>query len=490
MSVPRWLAMGVVSLSALTMIMGATGRVRAEEAPAAAKGEGGSARELNFVPLVGGDSDVGLGFGEVGDWARLQPNAGVFRWRLENAAFISFKLRDGRDVIVPFQDYYLLFSRRNEGAEKRWQVDLRVAFTDETTLKFYGFGNATPLPPGFVDVRDTEYGRIHPTLSLQRRSLLGHHVYLQLGTVYTYNRLSVSATSTLAAAAASNSAVTRALLHDFRPHGVELVEVGLEYDTRDNEIITRNGSFHALQLRVSPHVSGLLPYAYAQIDGTLRFFATPVPRWLTIAARAVGDVLLGDPPFYELARFEETAAIGGTKAIRGVPAQRYYGKVKVFGNLELRSELISFHLGTKALVLGVAGFFDTGRVWTELTRAHPELDGTGVGLKYGVGGGLRLQQGQTFVVRADLAWSPDARPVGAYFAAGQILTSGPPAAMAGGRDRQSRHPAFDPRRTKCMTTLTRASASRIWIATELTFMTVNPSAQAIARMMARTTNMA
>ena len=108
-------------------------------------------------------------------------------------------------------------------------------------------------------------------------------------------------------------------------------------------------------------------------------------------------------------------------AVSERPAQRYYGKVKVFGNLELRTELTSFHIGTKALVLGIVGFFDAGRVWTELTRAHPDLDGTGVGLKYGVGGGLRLQQGQTFVVRADLAWSPDARPLGAYFAAGQIF---------------------------------------------------------------------
>jgi hypothetical protein len=56
-----------------------------------------------------------------------------------------------------------------------------------------------------------------------------------------------------------------------------------------------------------------------------------------------------------------------------------------------------------------------------MLHAHPELDGTGLGLKYGVGTGLRFQEGRTFVVRADLAWSPDARPIGGYFAAGQIF---------------------------------------------------------------------
>lgn len=72
--------------------------------------------------------------------------------------------------------------------------------------------------------------------------------------------------------------------------------------------------------------------------------------------------------------------------------------------------------------LGLAGFFDGGRVWADW-RSAPELDGTGWGLKYGTGGGLRLQKGSTFVLRADLAWSPDARGVGVggYFLAGHLF---------------------------------------------------------------------
>jgi hypothetical protein len=58
-------------------------------------------------------------------------------------------------------------------------------------------------------------------------------------------------------------------------------------------------------------------------------------------------------------------------------------------------------------------------VWSALPPAR-ELDGTGVGLKYGLGLGLRLQKG-TFLVRGDLAWSPDARPLGGYLLAGQIF---------------------------------------------------------------------
>jgi outer membrane protein assembly factor BamA len=233
--------------------------------------------------------------------------------------------------------------------------------------------------------------------------------------------MNVRPNTTLAADQSAGPPQVRALLGQFSPHGVELAEVGVEYDTRDNEIVTRRGMYHALHFRYSPSVGTWLPYPYELVDLTLRGYATPIPRWLTLSGRVVGDALMGSPPFYELARFNQTPAIGGVNAVRGIPAQRYYGKVKLFGNFEARTELFPFHIRKKPLVLGVAAFFDAGRVWTELGRRHPDLDGTGLGLKYGVGGGLRLQQGQTFVVRVDVAWSPDARPVGAYFAAGQIF---------------------------------------------------------------------
>jgi hemolysin activation/secretion protein len=108
-------------------------------------------------------------------------------------------------------------------------------------------------------------------------------------------------------------------------------------------------------------------------------------------------------------------------AIRGVPAYRYYGKIKAFGNVELRTAITRFGLWGRKLKLGFATFVDAGRLWSGVNNPRPDLDGSGLGLHYGVGGGLRLQQGQAFVVRADVAWSPDARPVGAYVVADEIF---------------------------------------------------------------------
>jgi hemolysin activation/secretion protein len=139
--------------------------------------------------------------------------------------------------------------------------------------------------------------------------------------------------------------------------------------------------------------------------------------------------LLGDPPFYELPRTDESNAIGGAKGVRGIPAQRYYGKVKIFSNLELRSRLFDFTLFRQKNSFGAVAFADGGRLWSDLP-SNSELDQEleaelapeeGLRLKYGLGGGLRLYGGTSFVVRADVAWSPDARPVGAYLGAGEAF---------------------------------------------------------------------
>jgi hypothetical protein len=106
--------------------------------------------------------------------------------------------------------------------------------------------------------------------------------------------------------------------------------------------------------------------------------------------------------------------------VRGIRGDRYHGKRKLFGNLELRSTLWHFRVRKSGYSLGVTGFVDGGRVWAD-TSAAPELDGTGLGLHYGMGGGLRLRKGETFVLRADVAWSEDARPIGFYFLAGHIF---------------------------------------------------------------------
>jgi outer membrane protein assembly factor BamA len=389
---------------------------RAEPEPVAPK------TELGAVPLLGGDSDFGFGGGALGSLTWLEPRHQPYRRRLEVGGIATFK-RPSDGWEVPYQDYYLLWTDPHL-IRNRLRLDLRPSYTNEANQLYYGIGNASVAPEGGPEgeaERDYfQYGRMHPTLLARVRAALGGGFFALTGFSLTYNRIDMHARSRLEQDATAPGGPLPASFRTLDDHVVALFEYALLYDTRDDETSTHEGFFHQVKLRLSPGGSAAFPYRYGQFNATVRFYTTPVRRWLTIAVRVVGDAQFGDPPFYELARFEDTFAIGGGKGVRGVPAQRYYGKLKAFGNLEARSEVVRWKMAAKDYSLGVVAFLDGGRLWTDGSY-RPELDGTGIGLKWGVGGGLRFQQGTAFVVRADVAWSPDATPISAYFTAGQLF---------------------------------------------------------------------
>jgi outer membrane protein assembly factor BamA len=382
-------------------------------------GDGFARAEVAIVPLVGGDTDVGVGVGQLSTVAAVPPPASrlPFRWAVESSAFISFKREDGK-LISPYQDFYVQWTAPAL-LGGRLRLEARPSFTRESTQRYYGLGNASVAPANDVASRDF-YGRTHPMLWARARYRFWDQLQVGFGSYYLQNWLKVPAGGTLAQQIATGDATVRRLLGDTANHGVLILEGLLLYDSRDSELVTDSGQFHQIKLRVSPRLGPAVPYSYQQINVTSRFFLTVIRDRLVLAARYLADVQLGNPPFYELARYDDTYALGGGNGVRGVPGQRYYGKVKVFASAEARVRVGAFELRHKHMTVGVAGFFDAGRAWAELA-SHPELDGTGIGLKYGVGAGLRVQEGKTFVVRGDIAWSPDARPIGGYVTAGQAF---------------------------------------------------------------------
>ena len=371
-----------------------------------------------MVPLAGGDTDVGIGGGALGSIARPAPGDRVFRWKLEGAAFGTTKRQEGQ-FVSPYQDIYLMLTLKDL-VKGRVRLEMRVAYTRESNLRYYGLGNNSIAPVDQVAARDF-FTRTHPTALIRARFKLRGPLALLLGTMYMRNTIEFAPESTLLRDSTSGSDVVRGLLPINTDHGLHLLEAGIVYDTRDNEIAPTRGQHHRVDVRASPFESPTLPYHYVGISASMSVFVPLYGERIVLAARLVGDVMMGGMvPFYELSRFDETSAIGGPKYVRGVPSNRYWGKRKVITNLELRADLWEFGMGDSRYALGSALFFDAGRVWAGIGR-HEELDGTGWGIKYGTGGGLRLRKGKTFVLRADVAWSPDARPVGAYFLADQAF---------------------------------------------------------------------
>lgn len=378
----------------------------------------GRRTEIGVVPLLGGDTDVGVGVGLLSTVAGVAPKVEPYRWAVESAGFISFK-HVNDEFIVPYQDYSIQWTAP-QLFQKRLRIEIRPSYTRETLQRFYGLGNASSAPTK-ENLRRDFFGRTHPTLWVRLRYKVWGYVHAGVGSSYTHNWLVIHQESTLAQKMMNGTPTERAILGSSGRHGVLILEGLILYDSRDNETVSRSGQFHQIRIRLSPQMAGAtMPYSYQQLNFSSHVYYSMIPNRLVLAIRLVADLQFGRPPFYELARYDDTFALGGQNGVRGVPGQRYYGKIKGFGNFETRLHLANFTLWKKAMRLGTALFFDAGRAFTEWAR-HPQLDGSGWGLKYGTGGGIRLQQGKTFVVRADIAWSPDARPLGAYLAAGQMF---------------------------------------------------------------------
>ena len=388
--------------------------------------------EFAFIPGVSANTDTGVGFGALGTLAGFEEDFDPFRWRLECFLFLTLKEAPDGTIEDPFHYYYLKYDFPDVAGH--WlRLSGEVSFKRFSTTGYYGIGNATPElrpweridehkdPARYLDAkRYNQYDRIFPKAELNARMWVADDLELFTGTSFTYNWFNQYTGSKLTEDLAGKSGpYVRSLLVGATEHGVFRGIAGVLYDSRDHETTPTSGMLHEISITGGTGIG--LPFGYGRVNATARFYAPIYEEYLVFAARVLGDVLFGEPPFYELARdggLNPRDAPGGSEAVRGVPAQRYHGKCKVLGNVELRSKLWWFEIGEQRMNLGAVGFFDTGRVWTDF-EPHPELDGDGVGLKYGTGGGIRFQWGETFLARIDAAWSPDG--VGFYVEAYHIF---------------------------------------------------------------------
>ncbi|MDF1563675.1 MAG: hypothetical protein P1V51_11565 [Deltaproteobacteria bacterium] len=141
------------------------------------------------------------------------------------------------------------------------------------------------------------------------------------------------------------------------------------------------------------------------LTADLRLYRTLWPGRLSAALRLAGDLILGRPPFYELSEIggpRPFSATGGAIGLRGVLARRFHGLGKVLTNLELRA----------------LAFSDLGLVFADPLRRSIEGPPR---LGMGLGGGLRLLWGKTFLVRADYGVSPTDGTTGFYLDLGHVF---------------------------------------------------------------------
>jgi outer membrane protein assembly factor BamA len=202
------------------------------------------------------------------------------------------------------------------------------------------------------------------------------------------------------------------------------VSVGVGYDTRDDEIFPRHGAYNQMgveYLQGAPTNAGV---EYGEAEVQVSGFRSLGP--VVFAGRFTADFQFGNVPFYDLLQygvFGQFEAIGGEAGVRGVPVGRYLGEIKMYANAEVRTMFLKFSLFKQRFGLGADALLDAGRSWLDYSFKS-SLDGSGLGLKYGVGGGIYALWGQAALFRIDVAYSPDAAAENPHFPVGLYVADG------------------------------------------------------------------
>ena len=173
--------------------------------------------------------------------------------------------------------------------------------------------------------------------------------------------------------------------------------LALVYDTRDNEYDTHKGLLLEAGTQVGSGNDGYTRQ-YAILRGYL-----PVREGTVVALRLAGSGMGGGPTLnarFTLPGWENPVPVlGGEYSHRSLDTGRLSGKGTLFGNLEVRHDLLPFgDLGAVTLL----GFVDAGRVFEQegfsFTTKH---------MKVGGGGGFALRIFRSTIFTFNFAGGPD-----------------------------------------------------------------------------------
>jgi hypothetical protein len=387
--------------------------------------------EWGALPYAAGNSDYGVLIGAIAVLASHERGVMPYAWRGQLALSVSvMQNKDGAYEVAQHFDSIRWDIPNLAGG--RLRLLPQILFQRTINQGWFGLGNASSalIPP---DVPSDDRQRYHqfiytaPELRCNANVRLGENLSLMTGIHGRYVLLEPWHGSLVEQQMTMTAPDGSALLTGTGDHGLILAAAGIQWDARDDETVPTLGMLHELSLRAGIGFDERFQFAYGGVTAHARYYIPLAGQYLVLALRVLGDALFGAPPFYELGRagaFFPVESPGGQDGIRGVPAGRYAGRVKLLASFELRSIFWDFTLFSKPMSLGAVVFFDGGRVWTGDGESSA-LDGYGPGLKYGAGGGIYFRWGETAIFRFETAWSPDAAstdpdfPIGVYVAFAQ-----------------------------------------------------------------------
>ncbi len=391
------------------------------DAEQAAKPTRSSKLRWYVVPSVGFNTDDGLGFGVRGEVQKPDPEVTPYSVGLVLDAFVTLR---------GFHHHRFSADLVGLGPKRTLRLTINVAYRQWQNDGYWGIGNGTTLERAFVGSFDREddrrrryrYFLQQPFGSVSLRFGHGRAVggFVNLRVQYTRVR-----------------AYEGSLLAEHRPPGMESgfeaeLAGGFIIDTREPEPAPTRGVFAELSLRASPDLSGH-GTTYVAPFASLRSFHSVAPDRVVLAWRVMGEWLLGNPAFYEMARWGGATPVlgfGGFETLRGASFGRWRAPGRAIANVELRLDVIRHRLFKQSIAWQLVPHADLGVVWGagELATAHsPDVP-----LHPSTGLGLHILFAEAFLGRLDVSVGPDRvtepdgsitpRPyLGFYFGFGQTF---------------------------------------------------------------------
>jgi hypothetical protein len=272
-----------------------------------------------------------------------------------------------------------------------WRFDTRLAAAREVRFGYFGLGNdteyngdlVTAAQPFLYRVRRTRYRGVAEIT----RHIRGPLMVALMGDIEQARFTSLPGPSVFDA--------------DFDPDELEQNDVSgrlaVVYDTRDNEYNTRQGLLLEAGTQIGSGGDG-----YTRLYTLLRAYVMPL-EGTVVAARLGASGMGGTPSLnarYTIPGWERhVSVLGGEYSHRALDVGRLAGRHLLFGNLEVRHDLLAFgDLGAITLI----AFTDAGRVFEE-ESFRLTLDD----LKVGGGGGVALRILRSSIFTFNFAGGPD-----------------------------------------------------------------------------------
>ncbi|MEM6782952.1 MAG: BamA/TamA family outer membrane protein [Bacteroidota bacterium] len=173
-----------------------------------------------------------------------------------------------------------------------------------------------------------------------------------------------------------------------------------EFDARDNVAHPQRGFRWTLDGMWNVGLNDAAE-TYTRLESALSLYLPVAPQRVVLALRAGGAHNIGDFPFFA------ANTLGSRETLRGYRRTRFAGRTSFYQNAELRARVFSVQTYLTAIDIGLLGFVDNGRVWTEADDGTTVSQSFFEGYHQGYGGGLWASFYDMFVLSGTVGTSEE-----------------------------------------------------------------------------------